>query len=90
MPDYTPTVLELTPASAGTAIAELLRLLRRNYHFAWPRNVERRPDTGRLVGSVSIGDNRITLEAYTRRNAEDSSREVPHHRSRFAEQEHER
>jgi hypothetical protein len=75
MSDYTPTILELTPAPAGTTIAELLRLVRRNYHFAWPRGVERQPDTGRLVGSVSLGDNRITLEAHARPDFDDNSRE---------------
>src|SRR5262245_23049445 len=75
MSDYTPTILELTPAPAGTAVAQLLQLLRRNYHFAWPRGVERRPETGRLVGSISLGDNRVTLEAYTCPDAEDRTRE---------------
>jgi len=75
MSDYTPTILELTPAPAGTTITELLRLVRRNYHFAWPRGVERRPDTGRLVGSLSLGDNRVTMEAHARPDYEDRSRE---------------
>ncbi|HEU4728443.1 MAG TPA: hypothetical protein VFT22_11150 [Kofleriaceae bacterium] len=75
MSGYTPTILELTPVSAGTAGPGLLQLLRRNYHFAWPRGVERQPGGGRIVGAVTLGDNRVTLEAYTRPDDQDGSKE---------------
>ena len=75
MSGYTPTVLELTASPAGTAILALLKLLRSKYHFAWSRGVERNPGGGRIVGAISLGDNRVALEAFTRPDDNDGSQE---------------
>jgi hypothetical protein len=75
MSGHTPTVLELTASAAGTAIPALLKLLRSKYHFAWSRGVERNPGGGRIVGAISLGDNRVALEAFTRPEDNDGSQE---------------
>ena len=75
MTGHNPTILELTPAPTGTAITALLRLLRRSYHIAAFRGVQLRTHPGRLAGSVSLGNNRVMLEANACPDLEDGSRE---------------
>jgi hypothetical protein len=72
---HTPTILELTPAAAGTAINALLALLRRSYRIAALRGSQLRTHPGRLVGSISLGNHRVTLTAQARPDSEDGSRE---------------
>jgi len=72
MSGYSPIVLEFTSAPLHSTIPALRDLLQNGYHFAIPRATPPPSGSKRLVGSISLGDKRVTFEANASKDPDDT------------------